>query len=127
MARGALSRQHPQASGDLGQHLAVALGTPGRARVGGVALDPAPQLQKLRRVVPVARDGLPEGEAAQVLKRVVELVEAGIAGLPPGVAAGEEIGGEGREPQQVVASVHHHVDGEVVARQHQEVGPAAVA
>ena len=68
-----------------------------------------------------------ERHGPQRLQGVVELERPVVAGRPQPVAAGEGLGGAGRQPQQVVAAPADHVDRQVVAGQHQEPGTAGVA
>jgi hypothetical protein len=84
-------------------------------------------VQEDRGVVLVRRDGIAKREAAEILEQVVQLVEARVIGMPERIAPREVLGRERGEAQQVVASVHHHVDREVVAGEHEEIGAPRVA
>ena len=103
------------------------VGPPRRAGRGRVGADPTPQLEEHRRVVAVGRDRRPERERAEVLEQVVELVERAIAVGPEPVALGERLGRERRQARAGSRSRTDHVDGEVVAGEHVEVGPDPVA
>ena len=100
-----------------------------RGAPGGVVsdVDPTAKLQEQRSVVSVRGDWCPERERAQVLEEVVELVERPLAVFPAPVALGEGLRRERRQAQQVVGPVTDHVDGEVVAGEHVEVGTHTVA
>ena len=63
--------------GDVGEHGPVALGRRGAPGGCRVAARPATQLEEHRGVVAVGRHRRPEGEGAEVLEHVVELVERG--------------------------------------------------
>src|SRR5262245_38578929 len=68
-----------------------------------------------------------EREAAEVLEDVVDRPEPRFITLGPGgVTPRERVRREGRQAQQIVAAVHDHVDGQVIAGQHQEVRSARV-
>ena len=92
-----------------------------------VRVDPTAVLQEQRRVVSVGGDRRAERERAQVLQEVVELVERSLAALPAPVALGERLRRECREPQEVVGPVADHVDGQIVAGEHVEIGTDPVA
>ena len=96
----------------------------GRGAVGG---DPAPGVQHDGGVVAVGGNGGAERVEPEVLQQVVELAERRVARRPPAVALGEGVGRERRQPEQVVGAVADHVDGQVVAGEHEEVGTDAVA
>ena len=102
-------------------------GACGRIRVRRVRLDPAAQLQELRRAVLVGGHGRAEGEEAQILQQVVQFVESGIARCPQRIAPGEQVGREGAQAEQIIAAVHHHVNRQIVAREHFEIGAHVVA
>ena len=116
-----------QALGDVGEDRAVAVGTSGCAGRCRVRPDPTAMLQEERSVVSVRGDWCPERERAEVLEEVVELVERPLAVFPAPIALGERLRRERRQPQQVVGPVTDHVDGEVVAGEHVEVGTHTVA
>src|SRR5690606_11564111 len=88
-----------------------------------IGRDPAPQLQKLGRAVLVRRRRLAKRKLAQVLQHVVDGVKTGIALLPQAIAQPKEIRRKGRKPKEVIAAVHYHVDGKVVARVNLKLGP----
>ncbi|NCX98463.1 MAG: hypothetical protein EBX35_07780 [Planctomycetia bacterium] len=92
-----------------------------------VAAEEAAQVERLGHRVLVGRHGRAEGEVAQGLEGVVEFVEPGVAGRPPGVALCERLGPGGRKAEQPVAAIPHHVDRQVVAGEHVKPGPHPVA
>jgi len=112
---------------DFAEHLAVRVGAAGAFGVRVVALEPAAVLQEHRGGVLVGGHGRAEGEEAEVLEQVVEFVERRIATFPEFVTLREEVRGESAQAQQVIAAVHHHVDGEIVAGVDLEVGSDLVA
>ena len=112
----------------MSTNTARSLSGPARRPSGDVVRrGPPPQLEELGRVVSVAGHGRTERELAEVLQQVVEVMEAGVALGPHRVACREEIRGKGRQPEQVVAAVHDHVDRQVIAGQHHELGPDLIA
>ena len=85
---------------DRGEDLPVTLRTAQAPRAGVVAGDPAAEEEDLSHGVFVGGNGGTEGEVAEGLEGVVELVEARIARGPPGVAPGEGLGGGGGEAEE---------------------------
>ena len=92
--------------------------------VGG---DQTLEVEGLGHRVLVGRHGRPEGKVAEGLKGVVELIKPRVARGPPLVTLREGGRRGRRQAQQPVAAVANHVDREVVAGEHVEVGPHAVA
>ena len=92
-----------------------------------VAGDPAAEFQKHRRGMLVCRYRIAERERAEILQCVIEFIKAGIARGPHRVAFGEQVGGKCAEPEEIIAAVHHHVDGEIVAGVDLEVRADPVA
>ena len=105
----------------------VALGAAGRARWGRVAARPAAEFVEHRGIVAVAGNGVAERKRAEILQEVVELVEPGVTVRPHAVARGELFRRKGREPEEVVGAVHHHVDRKVVTGEHDEVRPLFIS
>src|SRR5262249_59740127 len=95
-------------------------------RVCGVAIDPAAQLQELRGRMFIGRHRWAEGEKAQILEQIVQLVKGGILLRPQRITASEEVRREGTQAKQVIAAKDDHVDAEVVAGQYHEVRPLLI-
>jgi hypothetical protein len=67
---------------DVGEDIAIGLRTLGRARMGVVATNPTPKLQEHRGGVFICGDRRAEGQEAEILKEVVNLVEGRVAVFP---------------------------------------------
>src|SRR5712691_13395825 len=91
-----------------------------------IAGNKSPKLEELCRAMPVSRDGFAESKRSQVLQQVIENKKIRLAVCPVFIAAGEGVWRKGRQSQQVIASVHDHVDGKVIARIDLEIRPQAV-
>ena len=92
-----------------------------------IAADPASEFEEHGCAVFVGWDGGAESEEPEVLEAVVERVKLGIAFEPRFVALREKVGSECAKAQQVIASVHDHVDGEIIACVHTEVRAHGIA
>lgn len=92
-----------------------------------IAADPTSEFQEHGCAVFVGGDGCAEGEEPEVLEAIVQRVKRGIAIEPCFVALREHVGSECAKAQQVIASIHNHVDGEVIACVHAEVRAHGIA
>ena len=70
----------------------------------------------------VGRNWRAKGEEAEILKQVVQFVKARIGLRPKLVARCKRFRRECRQPEQVIAAIHHHVDSQIVTRVNLESG-----
>ena len=59
---------------------------------------------------------------AQILQRIVQFVEIRVARLPQVISRREQIRSKRAESQQVIATVHDHVNRQVVSREEMKIG-----
>ena len=89
--------------------------------MGIVAFDPVLKLEKHGSRVPVGGDRRTKSQIPNRLEKVVKMVKSLITFFPALVAKGKDIWSEGTQAKEVVAAIHHHVDGEVVTRKYMKI------
>ena len=92
-----------------------------------IATNPTAELQEHGCAVFIGGDRSAECEKAEVLENVVERVKSGVSREPRAISLREQIWREGTQAEQVIASIHHHVDGEIVPSIDTEIGSNGIA
>src|SRR5262249_60898106 len=91
-----------QTCDQVAKHLQVAIGPARAAGVRSSRINPAAQFKKLSGTMFVSGHRRTEGELAQVLQPVIELIKRRIAAFPQSVAAGKTVRREqGRAPRVI--------------------------
>src|SRR5207244_295460 len=87
----------------------------------------AAKLEELRRRMLIAGHRRSKRELPEILKQIVQRHRRRVAGSPQPIAQRERVDRKGRQPEQVIAAVEHHVDSEIVPRIELECRAVAIA